>query len=155
MCCSPWGHRVGHNLVTELQAFSSVRFRDSPNSRFLGIWPPPILRFIPFSWVSLIALEISTWLWLANPSQEFGRLRLQTDEINRTFRKHLIPDSRLFWAYFWGPARSLPLSSVANSRSLKYNFLHKCKLVQVDLYDPYSKYSYSMTLRKHCLKSCL
>ena len=37
VCCSPWGHRVGHNLVTELQAFSSVRFRDSPNSRFLGI----------------------------------------------------------------------------------------------------------------------
>ena len=28
-CCSPWSHRVRHNLATELQAFSSVRLRGS------------------------------------------------------------------------------------------------------------------------------
>ena len=144
-CCSPWGCRVRHNLATELQAFSSVRLwgSESPEeliylllcSQFLGIWPPPILRFTPFSWVRLIALEISTWLWLANPSQEFGskaETSAQTDEINRTSgvsRSTLVPDFRLFWVCFWGPVRSLPLSSVANSRSLKCNFLHKCKLV--------------------------
>ena len=146
-CCSPWSHRVRHNLATELQAFSSVRLRGSespegliylllcsqcqvsgnltsPNPQvhtlFLGEVDCFRDKYLTVACQSFLPRNLEGWDFSSDwwDKQDF-----------RCLQKHLVPDSRLFWACFWGPARSLPLSSVTNSRSLKYNFLHKCKLV--------------------------